>query len=315
MAELQVFDAGKGPVAKEAHAMAFFAAGEPGARAVVEFFAARTRNKNTRAAYLAAVRSFADFCRSRGVSFGAVDPLVVSAYIESHSGSVATIRQHLSGLRHLFDHLVSRGVLRENPASCVRAPRESATSGKTPVPSAEEVRGVFSGFDGGRTQDLRDRALIGVLYFGFARVSAALALDVRDVNRALFSGTLVLSEKRGRRHEIPLHPKLAEYLAGWVSVLDEKGFCEGALFMTFDGRSQRLTGRRLERRNAHRMVKQRTGFCCHGFRGAGITTLLDGGGSLDVAQRLAGHASPATTRLYDRRDGLVSASEIEKMGV
>ena len=71
-----------------------------------------------------------------------------------------------------------------------------------------------------------------------------------------------------------------------------------------------------------RMVKRRaakagitTAIGNHSFRGTGITNYLENGGSLSEAQRMAGHADPRTTRLYDRRDQKITRGEVEKITI
>ena len=73
-----------------------------------EFFTVQIRNPNTRLAYLAAVRRFAEWCERRGVALDQVEPMVVAAYIEQLSGALApaSVKQHLAALRMLFDWLV-----------------------------------------------------------------------------------------------------------------------------------------------------------------------------------------------------------------
>ena len=68
------------------------------------------------------------------------------------------------------------------------------------------------------------------------------------------------------------------------------------------------------------MVRRRTAaeglpveICCHSFRGTGITNYLEHGGTIEVAARLAGHASTRTTQLYDRRNKAVEQGEIERV--
>ncbi|WP_382164093.1 hypothetical protein [Hydrogenophaga sp. ANAO-22] len=51
----------------------------------------------------------------------------------------------------------------------------------------------------------------------------------------------------------------------------------------------------------------------HSMRATGITAYLKNGGSLEIAQQLAGHASPVTTKVYDRRTDEVSAAEVERI--
>ena len=76
----------------------------------------------------------------------------------------------------------------------------------------------------------------------------------------------------------------------------------------------RLTGRALERRVVLAMIKRRaaaaglpSSTCCHTFRATGITAYLSNG------QRIAGHASPKTTKLYDRTADRVTIDEIERI--
>ena len=80
-----------------------------------------------------------------------------------------------------------------------------------------------------------------------------------------------------------------------------------ALFQTVDPAARRLTGRALDRRLVLAMIKRRPAAaglppstCCHTFRATGITAYLSNGGTLEHAQQIAGHASPKTTKLYDR---------------
>ena len=80
----------------------------------------------------------------------------------------------------LFDWLVVNQVLPFNPASSVRGPKHVVKEGKTPVLSAEEARGLLDGIDLSTLAGLRDRALLGVLVFSFARITAAVSMRVSD---------------------------------------------------------------------------------------------------------------------------------------
>jgi integrase len=78
--------------------------------------------------------------------------------------------------------------------------------GKTPVLSPEEARRVLDAIDVTTHAGLRDRALIGLMVFSFARIGAALAMKVEDVS--VQDG---LHEKGGKRHEMPCHHNLETY--------------------------------------------------------------------------------------------------------
>ena len=93
-----------------------------------------------------------------------------------------------------------------------------------------------------------------------------------------------------------------------------------ALFQSVDPAGRRLTGRALSRRLVLAMIKRRAAAadlppstCCHTFRATGITAYLSNGGTLEHAQQIAGHASPKTTKLYDRTADTITVDEIERI--
>lgn len=181
----------------------------------LEFFAANIRNSHTRRAYARATGEFLGWCVARGVtSIAAVQPLHVAAWIEGLGREVSApaVKQRLAGVRHLFDWLVTGQVVPVNPASSVRGPAHSVRRGKTPVLAPDEARRLLDSIDVAAPAGLRDRALIGLMIYSFARVGAALAMRVEDVfvqNRRLW---VRLHEKGGKRHEMPCHHNLEEYL-------------------------------------------------------------------------------------------------------
>ena len=91
-----------------------------------------------------------------------------------------SIKQHLAAVRMLFDWLVVGQVLPANPAAAVRGPKHRVTRGKTPVLSPDQARQLLDCLPTDTVIGLRDRALIGVLIYSFARVSAALTMAVAD---------------------------------------------------------------------------------------------------------------------------------------
>jgi integrase len=103
-----------------------------------------------------------------------------------------------------------------NPAGSVRGPRHVVTSGQTPVLDPAEARALLDSIDIGNHAGLRDRALIGLMVYSFARIGAALGMAVEDVytqNRRLW---VRLREKGGKRHTMPCHHNLEEYLTAYL---------------------------------------------------------------------------------------------------
>ena len=142
----------------------------------LEFFAARIANRRTRAAYGRAVGQFLAWCEARGLALEAVSPLHVAAYIRTHPGSAPTVKQHLAAIRMLGDWLVVSQVLPVNPAAAVRGPKHVVTKGATPVLSPAEARRLLEAIDTGTLAGLRDRALVSVMLYSFARVSAVIGM-------------------------------------------------------------------------------------------------------------------------------------------
>ena len=140
----------------------------------LEFFAARIANRRTRAAYGRAVGQFLAWCEARGLVLTAVSPLHVAAYIRTHPGSAPTVKQHLAAIRMLGDWLVVSQVLPVNPAAAVRGPKHVVTTGATPVLSPAEARRLLEAIGPGTLTGRRDRALVSVMLYSFARVSAVI---------------------------------------------------------------------------------------------------------------------------------------------
>ncbi len=153
-------------------------------------------------------RNFFDWCTvAAGVSsIIDVKPLHVAAWIESktHQVSAPTVKQHLAAIRHLFDWLVTGQIVPVNPASSVHGPSHVVKTGKTPILDNEEARYLLACIDISTQAGLRDRALIALMVYSFARIGAALGMKVEDVytqNRRLW---VRLREKGGKRHECPV---------------------------------------------------------------------------------------------------------------
>ncbi len=248
----------------------------------------------------------------------------VAAWVESLGRGFAppTVKQWLAAVRMLFDWLVVGQVLAVNPAAAVRGPKYVVRTGKTPVLAAAEARQLLDSIDTKTVVGLRDRALIGLLVFTFARIGAALGMTVADVywqHRRLW---VRLHEKGGKEHSMPCHHNLETYLQDYIEAAGLAGDREGPLFRTSYRRTGVLTDRPMTQSDAWRMLQRRardagipTAVCNHTFRATGITAYLDNGGSLENAQAMAAHESPRTTKLYDRTDDQITLDEVEKIGI
>ncbi|MCA9211563.1 MAG: tyrosine-type recombinase/integrase [Planctomycetales bacterium] len=296
------------------------ATGERASRRFLEFFTAQIRNWGTRQQYSYAVSKFFSWCEQHKIAFDQIEPIVIATYIESLSQmySAPTVKLHLAAIRMLYDYLVTGQIVPFNPAAAVRGPKHVVKKGKTPVLTADEARQLIDSIDVSTIAGLRDRALIGVMVFSFARVSATLRMNVEDCFTQGRRMWFRLHEKGGKHHEVPAHHHAEHYVDEYLlaSGLHEKRI---PLFRTLAANGL-LTKNRMHRTDALRMIKRRAAsvglpdsICCHTFRATGITSYLQNGGSLEHAMQIACHESARTTKLYDRTCDDVSLDEIERI--
>jgi integrase/recombinase XerD len=208
-------------------------------------------------AYARAVKQFFDWCEERGLGLNHIEPMTVAAYVEQLGSGTAkpTVKQHLAAIRQLFDYLVTGGIMPANPATSVRGPKFVVKCGKTPVLSAEDARKLLDSIDVTDLIGLRDRALIGVMVFSFARVGAA-AMRIEDYFQLGKRWWLRLHEKGGKRHEVPSHHNLEAYLDAWINAAgiagDKKVYCCRSI-----RKGGALTENPMTRTDVLRMIKRR----------------------------------------------------------
>jgi site-specific recombinase XerD len=305
---------------------AVFAPDDAAAKRFLEFFTANIRNPNTRRAYWRAVREFAAWWDDQRIGeLQDIEPVHIATYVETLQLRLAapSVKIHLAAIKMLFDWLVIGQVVAINPAAVVRGPKHSVKQGSTPVLSKEDTRTLLDSIDISTPIGLRDRALIALMTYTFARVGAVIKMQVEDVyekNRRLW---VCLHEKGGKRHDMPAHHSLEEYLHAY---LDQAGTESGVLFRSAVARSGQLTDRPMAQQDVYAMIRRRVGAVgietprmkkigCHSFRATGITEYLRNDGKLETAQRMANHESARTTGLYDRRDDQVTLDEVERIRI
>jgi site-specific recombinase XerD len=291
------------------------------AKRVLEFFTAQINNDHTRKAYLNATRRFADWCATHGLhQLDQVQAFHVAAFVKDLQGQFTppTVKQHLAAIRMLFDWLVTGHVIDTNPAHAVRGPKYVVKKGKTPVLDADEARALLDAIPTDSLVGLRDRALIGVMVYTFARINAVLGMKVKDYFVQGRRGWVRLHEKGGKEHEVPCHHTLERFLDEYIEAAGLAGDADSPLFRSVGRKTGR--GEALWQQDAYRMIQRRavaagiaTRIGNHTFRATGITAYLKNKGTLEHAQTIANHSSPRTTKLYDRRSDEISLDEVEKI--
>ena len=304
------------------------AAGPAYIAAYQDFFA-KHLNQNTNEQYFRALSSFLRYLGTQKILLRDVRASHIRDY--SHfktdktlAGAITenSLRPHMSAIREYFNECIFAGAIVANPAAAIRTPRRRADHGTTPVIDAAEIRAILDKIELNTQADYRDRALIATMAFSFLRITAVLNLKVENYIWHRQERWFRAAEKGNKIHEIPVHPTLEEYIDAHLAQSDLSRSPKAYLFPSSHGRSGRLNDKQYRRNSAWHMVKRRaldagivTPIGNHSFRASGITAYMERGGTLENAQKLAGHSHISTTKLYDRSGDNDKMIEIKKLDI
>jgi integrase/recombinase XerD len=200
-------------------------------------------------------------------------------------------------MRMFHRFLIIENYCATNPTAIIEAPK---ASGKLPsVLSSREVEQLLAAAAGPGLNEVRDRAMLELLYATGLRVSELVALRVRDVN--MDAGFLLTMGKGEKERLVPLgeaaRTAVAGYLANVRTVRDRSGDCP-YLFLS------RL-GDRMSRQAFWNIIKKRAraagivkNISPHTLRHSFATHLLENGADLRSVQIMLGHADLSTTQIY-----------------
>ena len=142
----------------------------------------------------------------------------------------------------------------------------------------------------GTTKEIRDRAIIEILYSSGLRVSEISNLKLTDIKKDL---SLRVLGKGSKTRILPMTKQAYKYYKLWLSSRENVSKTESGDFL-FLG----IHGSKISDREIRRIVKLRLGTFPHSIRHTFATHLLDGGADLRVVQELLGHTDPSTTQIY-----------------
>jgi len=231
--------------------------------------------------------------------------------------SKVTVKQNLAAIPMMFDYFVTGRLMRHNPSLSVKGPKLTIVKGKTPV--LERCTVLFDSIATDTVGGLRDKALIALMLFTFARIGAAVAVNVEDVYQNGRRYWVRLKEKGGRQHEMPLQHHAEEAMIAYLDGANLRSQNGTPLFRSLD-RKRNHSENRMAAEYSRWMVKRRSQkaglgdlFNNHTMRASGITAYMMNGGTLEKAQQMAAHASFKTTNLYNRSGDAVTLDEVERI--
>ena len=249
--------------------------------------------------YAGDLRLFFDFLDARGTSVPALDKLLVREYLSglvSSGTASASVTRKVSTLRSFYHYLRNEGVIPNDPMFGVRGPRRER---RLPTfLTRDQIETLIAAADGTKPNELRDRAILELLYASGLRVSEATGIDVKDVD--LDERTVVVFGKGSRERMVMMGKPAAQAVRVYLSD-GRPALARGpqtALFLNRDGG-------RLSQRAVQSMVRKyalKAGMDRsvhpHLLRHTFATHLLENGAELRVVQTLLGHANVNTTQIY-----------------
>ncbi|MGF1667538.1 MAG: tyrosine recombinase XerC [Acidimicrobiia bacterium] len=264
----------------------------------VESYLARLENQrglspHTIGAYRSDLGQFFDFCDRVGCdSLDVIDRKMVRRFLaDLDEGQYArtSMARKASAVRAFFDDAVRRRLLIANPAAGLARSRLPK-----PLPHALAVRVLSSGLDaidGDEPVDVRDRAILELLYSTGMRVSELASLRLGQMSR---SGMVTVMGKGSKERALPIGRPAQAALQRWTEL--------GRPVMAGPSAGDALwvgeRGGPLDTRGIRRIVDRRFGTFPHAVRHSFATHLLEGGADLRSVQELLGHIALDTTQIY-----------------
>lgn len=264
----------------------------------------RNASSCTIAAYRRDLGQFFHYLEERGLVLRQVDNLHVRgflAFLHERRLKKSSLARKLAAVRSFFRFGIKKRWFAENPAKAVSTPKQEKR-----MPSfltEEEISGLLEIPRGNRPLDLRDRAVLELLYATGIRVGELVGINLEDFSLAERS---VRVRGKGKKERIvPFGRKAEERLREYLRARGEllrKRVGVNALFLNYQG--GRISVRSIERmvEKSIRLTAVRRKISPHSIRHSFASHLLSRGADLRVIQELLGHESLATTQKYTHLD-------------
>ncbi len=201
-------------------------------------------------------------------------------YFREHEGSLATKKQHMSGVRRFFNILVERHICLLNPALAAETERYEVVERKTPEITVKQIRRLLPSIDTRSLVGVRDKTAICILMYTAARAGAVARLKRGDYQGEPGSRELRFHEKGGYSREIAVRHDLEQMIDAYLVASDlQNAPASSPLFRPAVRRENRFAERPMQENDMCRMVKRRlkkaglpATLSAHSFR---VATIFD----------------------------------------
>ena len=260
----------------------------------------RQLSPNTVSSYSAEAASFRAFLEGASPESCSSDD--VAAYLQKRAAELSKRSQAhvLSALRSYFDFLVLEGERKDNPCDKLDAPKLGRYLPE--VLSVEEVTSILESVPEAKPADIRDRAILEVLYGCGLRVSEVCGLRISHIYTE--KSFIRVVGKGDKERLVPIGAPALDAISAWMEVRPEPSSPDASDLLFLN-----LRGGPLSRVSVFNMVKQRAMLAGvrkeispHTFRHSFATHLVENGADLRVVQEMLGHESILTTEIYTHID-------------
>lgn len=257
-------------------------------------------SKNTEISYQRDLMQLEEYLRTQGI----LEPEKVTKtslnsyilYMEKKGKATTTISRELAAIKAFFHYQFKEGRIKKDPAELLRAPKVEK---KAPVIlSVEEVQSLLSQPEGKNAKEIRDKAMLELLYATGIRVSELINLRLSDINLSV--GFLVCRDGQ-RERTIPFGKKASKALSAYLEQARSqllKGQESDLLFTNCNGRA-------MTRQGFWKIIKyygEKAGIQAditpHSLRHSFAAHLLRSGADIQAVQAMLGHSDMATTQVY-----------------
>ena len=262
----------------------------------------RSSAERTRRAYGIDLGQFASWATTAGLDPATVGPRELrrfAATLTAAGLAPTTVARKLAALRACFRALREHGLIEQNPAELVPAPKKASTLPR--VLPVRELAQLLDRIPASTPLELRDRAMFELAYASGLRAEELVNLNIGAVS---FDEEQVRIEGKGGKtrivpvgeHALRATTSYLERGRGGLAAIDG----ERALFLSKSGRRLQTSDVRRRLKAWARAASLQGGIHPHALRHSFATHLLDGGADLRAIQELLGHSSISTTQIYTR---------------
>jgi len=213
--------------------------------------------------------------------------------------AVTSLQRWLSACRSFFHYCVGQGWLKANPCVGIRSPKPAKKLPRTLDPDQVENLVTVNGDD---AIDVRDRAMLELIYSCGLRLAELVALDINDVD--LKAQELRATGKGNKTRILPIGKFARDAVKKWLKVRSQSPKAAGHNALFISARGSRIQPRTVQKR--FELLGQQQGIDGrvhpHMLRHSFASHLLESSGDLRAVQELLGHANISTTQIYTHLD-------------